>query len=91
MSPAEFRVRYPEFADTNDVQLQRWLTEAESQTPLEVWAEHRDKGICLLAAHYLALSPKGRNARLEGSTQTVYGIARADLEKLVQCCASRCP
>lgn len=79
---AEFVDRFPEFADAPPGLVQAKLDEADRRTPPRVWgvAPARDaQGY--LAAHLLAISPFGRDARLVSDDgATTYGTERARME-----------
>ena len=75
---AQFKLQFPEFArgangptDANDALLQAMLDAAEVEIDRTVWGAKGDQGQMLLAAHKLATSPWGQNAKLvdaKGST-----------------------
>lgn len=66
-----FLASYPEFRSAERDLLQAKLDAAEPQVDSEVWGDKTDQGVELTAAHLLAISPFGQNARLvakDGST-----------------------
>ncbi len=86
MTLAEFRERYPEFSSATDALVSAVLAEAASVTPSDVWGTHTDRGVGLMTAHLLTLSPNGaRGARLSGgpTTNTSYGDERDKLAAAV--------
>jgi hypothetical protein len=79
-----WRVVYPEFNGARDPLVQASLDFAAIEVDAEVWGTKTDHGIGLLAAHYLALSPYGQNARMvakDGST--TYGKSYESLRDSV--------
>ena len=60
----DFRVRYPEFASNGDAQVQVALDDALPWNGWPAWGSSYTKGVCTLAAHFLALS----NQRLAGKS-----------------------
>lgn len=71
MLVADFRKQFPEFINVPDVLITAMLTAAALEVDPEVWGVKADQGQAYLAAHKLALSPWGNNARLvarDGST-----------------------
>lgn len=55
---------FPEFAEVEKPYVERKIAEATRQVDTAVWRDKADDGISYLAAHLLALSPFGQNARL---------------------------
>lgn len=58
MTPDEFRIALPAFADVErfpSAQLALWLDLAAAQVPAARWGDLRDQGVLLLAAHHLTL------------------------------------
>jgi hypothetical protein len=83
---AAFRLACPEFVQLSDAQVQDALDKAAASTPDDPWFDYQLEGHTLLAAHLLALSPMGNNARLDGvSETTVYGSRFDRLKMLVGC------
>jgi hypothetical protein len=84
MTVAVFVVQFPEFGSVDEDQLQLHLDAAELEIDRDVWLEKGDQGQAYLAAHKLALSPFGNNARLvaeDGST--TYSIHYEKLQRQV--------
>jgi hypothetical protein len=74
MTVAEFKAKYPEFTEAGDPLIQEHLDDAAAQTDAEIWGDKSEIGIGLMTAHLMALSPYGRNARLEKEPfTTIYG------------------
>ncbi len=76
VSIATFKAHFPEFADARapDDLIAAKLDEADNQTNSETWGDLLDQGILYLAAHLLATSPFGQQARLASSDATsTYG------------------
>lgn len=82
-----FRVNRPEFVRVSDAQVQGALDQAAASTPADPWFEHQAEGHEMLAAHLLASSPAGHNARKEDGTgeTTTYQARFEQLKKLVGC------
>lgn len=84
LTTAEFRDRYPEFANTPETLVSWSLDNAYASTPANVWGCRQDEGAALLCAHNLALSPMARDMRLaDADGDTLYGKRRAFLEQVV--------
>jgi hypothetical protein len=74
---ADFLIAYPEFdvigAETPEL-VDAKLAEAELFVS-DTWGGKRDQIVGLLAAHLLAVSPSGRNAKLSSSMgKSTYGV-----------------
>lgn len=81
ISYASFVAAYPEFSPIDQPYVQSWLDAAGRQIDRDVFETCADDAQGLLAAHLLALSPYGRNARTEKpQTTSVYGTMFADLQ-----------
>ena len=63
-SLSTFRVRFPEFDAVQDPLVQAALDEADLSIDRDEWKTKADAGQMYLAAHKLALSPYGQQARL---------------------------
>jgi hypothetical protein len=71
----EFIEQFPEFDECGVVFLQAYLDDAEENIDRTVWGESKgDIGQKYLAAHNIALSPFGQQARLvaKGAKTTTY-------------------
>ena len=70
----EFIVQFEEFQDCPVDFLQAYLDDAETCIDRSVWGDKGDIGQKYLAAHNIALSPFGQNARLiaKGAKTTTY-------------------
>ena len=80
---AQFRVRGPEFVKTADTVVQAALDAAEARTDAAVFDTLTNDAHFWLAAHLLAASPQGREARLaKDSEKTLYLVERERLEVL---------
>jgi hypothetical protein len=67
----QFLTQFPEFASTDLAMVQAILTAALLEIDASVWGPKADQGQAYLAAHKLALSPFGQQARMvakDGST-----------------------
>jgi len=84
----EFLARFPEFATESPNTIYYALTEADRQTPAQIWGDWRRDGYFYLAAHLLAArtqaigsmigAPPGPNIGT-GLNSTLYGQARQRL------------
>lgn len=87
VTPADFRLKFPEFANTTrvpDTMVQSHLDEALRLTPEDIWGDLQDDGVAWLAAHTIVLSPVGLNMRKgEKPGESAYGRHRVKLEESV--------
>lgn len=72
MNLAAFRVRFPEFDAVADALVQARLDDALLELDSNDWGDLLDQGQSYLAAHKLALSPYGQQARLAVNFETTY-------------------
>lgn len=56
ITPTQFKARFPEFDSIDDSRIETFITDAALMLSACRWGDLYDKGIALLAAHYLALS-----------------------------------
>jgi hypothetical protein len=88
VSVSDFVAFFPEFKRDGDTdhtaRIQSCLGYATQRTPATKWGDLQDQGVLYLAAHLMAISPSGINAKL-GSVkgQSTYGAQRRYLNKLV--------
>jgi hypothetical protein len=54
-TPAEFKTRFPEFANVSDAEIQTQLDRALAYLPEDRWGCYYEDGVYLLAAHFLAI------------------------------------
>jgi len=59
-----FRAAKPEFSDATDPQVETALADAGAYCNADVFGDQHDQAVGLYAAHLLAISPFGQNARL---------------------------
>jgi len=64
MNVVQFQIQFPEFASTDVALVQSMLDAATLEIDVSVWRAKADQGQAYLAAHKLATSPFGQNARL---------------------------
>lgn len=77
MNLAAFRVRFPEFETAGDSFVQAALDSAALETDAKLLGGFYDEAHGLLAAHKLAMSPYGMNARLVNDDgKTTYELVR---------------
>lgn len=88
----DFAARFLEFARVGETQVQAFLDMAAESVRSEVWAglesSHQFEAHLYLAAHLLAQSPNGNNARKEDKSDpasTVYGARYDDLRTTAAC------
>lgn len=60
---ATFVIQFKEFAPLDQPYVQAFLDAAALEVPSAIWGAKQDQGIFYLAAHKLASSPMGNNAR----------------------------
>ena len=84
VTPTEFKAAFPEFDRAADSLVDNRLEQAEFRTSLDVWGDLQVDGIMWLAAHLLALSPQGREMRIDpNKPETLYDMERKRLERIV--------
>ena len=66
ITPADLKIRYPEFADIDDPRIQFFIDDAILELDVNRWGDYYDKGLAALTAHFLINALK---------TQTVLGAA----------------
>ena len=71
VTPAEFKVRYPEFDSVDDARVQLFLDDATLEMSVDVWGDLYDRGQGALAAHYLAIGIQSEAGGGGGSTAEV--------------------
>ena len=70
-----FTTQFKEFQGVDATLLQAQLSAAVLSVDATVWGAKADQGVYYLAAHMLALSPFGQNARMvDAKGQTTYWI-----------------
>lgn len=90
VTPITLRAQRPEFAPTADAVVQAAIDDAVTEVDERVFGEKANQAVSLLAAHKLAISPHGRQARLDPKAQgdgphgsTTYGV---EYDALVRQC-----
>lgn len=74
VSRREFLAKYPDFEPASKTMIDEALADAVKNVDPEIFGEKTDQAVALLAAHYLALQPFGKQARLrEKDGSTTYG------------------
>jgi hypothetical protein len=84
VSRASFLARFPEFEPAPPLMIDEAIAEAVTRVDSGVWGNKTDAGVRWRAAHLLAISPFGQQARLvskDGST--TYGKEHARLMREV--------
>ena len=80
----DFRNRFPEFRTVGELLIQQVLDEAALQVSEAVWGELADAGTLMRAAHLLALSPMGQQARKKNEKDTTtYGMQFRAMQRQV--------
>jgi hypothetical protein len=75
-----FLAFFPEFQPAGIRQIDEAIAEAVRNTDAAVWGDKTDDGVKWLAAHLLALSPFGQQARLSSKEgKSTYGKRRRQL------------
>ena len=76
-----FRIRFGEFDSAPDLLVQACLDEAAAETSAEAFGDGYDAAHGQLAAHKLAVSPWGQNARMVNDKgESTYGTERTGIE-----------
>jgi hypothetical protein len=70
---ADFRARFPEFESNSDAQIQTALDDALPWNGYAAWGQTYIKGVCTLAAHFLAVA--NQRARKTGGGAAATGIS----------------
>ncbi len=84
LTTEQFLARYPEFAGTGPDLVEAKLAEADLQVDAAVWGDQADIGHGLVAAHLLATSPFGENARMVAKDgTTTYGTRLETMQRRV--------
>jgi|GEM_PF-903705 len=90
VTPASLRTRRPEFTPTDDAVVQAAIDDAVTEVDERVFGEKADQAVSLLAAHKLAVSPFGQQARIDPKAAgpglhgtTTYGV---EYDALVRQC-----
>lgn len=76
VSAAGFVEKFKEFDEINTElpeTVARALTAAQAYCSAAVWGDRYEDGVYCKAAHLLALTGFGENARIKGTTKTIYG------------------
>ena len=74
VSRADFLARFPEFEPASPSMVEAALGEAVRNVDSEIFADKTDDAVKWKAAHLLAISPFGQQARLISKTgETTYG------------------
>lgn len=82
---ASFKARWPEFEPVADDTVTGALAEAGRRNDARVFGDRTDDAVGLYAAHLLAISPGGQQARLKSdSANTTYN---REWERLAAACA----
>ena len=81
VTPASLRQGFPEFTGTPDSLVQAKINDAGAFVDAGVWGDKYDTGIAYMAAHLLACSPAGQNARMidPKTAKTTYKTVFANL------------
>jgi len=84
VTPAEFKIAFPEFARALDPLVTSRIAMAEQLTPLSVWGALQVQGVQWMTAHLLTQAPEARDL-VKGSRDgsSPYGKHRTFLEGIV--------
>jgi len=84
LSVRKFQNRFPEFKETDAVQVQRALEDSQGTLDATTWGDRLEQGIAYQAAHLLAMSPLGEQAKLSLEKRgTIYGQRFEMLKRIV--------
>lgn len=84
VTATSFKTAFPEFANADNTLVAAVITRAAADCPADTWGDLTDRGVELVTAQALALSPNGRGTQLvnkDGST--VYDQRLIDLKRAV--------
>ena len=80
-----FVAKFPEFSEVGDLapaSITSAISTARSFVSQSLWGDRYEDGVLYKAAHLLAMTPMGENARLEKSSpETTYGLVFKDMLK----------
>lgn len=81
---ADFRTAFPEFTNTPEPLVTDRLSRASKEHDSGSWGELWETAVFLKTAHYLAITPQGREMRLssEKSSETSYSKRLEELTPL---------
>lgn len=82
-SALDLQLVFPEFANTNAALVESRIAQAEARIDAAVWGARAADGVLYLAAHLLATSPYGQQARLsskDGSSTYLVEYVRLQRE-----------
>lgn len=82
VSAAQLKARFPEFAKTEDSHVTEAIADAAARTDVNVWGDRYDVAVRQLAAHLLAISPWGQQAKL--SAKDGSSTYLVEYERMVQ-------
>lgn len=77
ITSADFVATYPEFDEINDVapaSVSKALLRAQAFCSASIWVDRYEAGVFAKAAHLLAMTPFGENARIDAKQVTAYGV-----------------
>jgi hypothetical protein len=73
VTAASFKVARPEFVDAEDAFITATIAQALQRIDPAIFGDETDTATIYLTAHYIAISPFGRNAKLSSKEgETVY-------------------
>ena len=61
LTPADFKIRFPEFVLVDDARIQFWLDDAVFEVGEGAWGTMYEKGVMLLAAHLLTIDQNNQS------------------------------
>ena len=81
ITPADFKVRFPEFSEVDDERIQLFIDDAIPELSESVWGNLYDKGLAYLSAHFLTLgtiSSSGDSGSLNAlASHSVEGVSES--------------
>jgi hypothetical protein len=66
ITPAEFKLRFPEFDSVSDARIQIFIDDAELELDEDRWGDLYDKGLSYLTAHLLYIGEQTSGGQGEG-------------------------
>lgn len=75
----QFKIRYPEFKEIDDLTIAFFITDAKPEVSRRVWGNLYEKGLLALVAHMLEMSRRRQNGGGGSPNQTVASESAGEL------------
>jgi hypothetical protein len=79
LTPANFKIRYPEFVAVDDSRIQFWMNDAVFEVGEAAWGTLYEKGVMLLTAHLLFVDQENQGT---GSGSGGSSMSRTTMRKV---------